>query len=68
MVKLAADTAPVVAGKVTPPAPPVVRVPAGESMAAPGVVTDTAILPKFMSMFFMIEMGVITEAVTVVIT
>ena len=57
-MKLAAETLPVVAGSVTPPAPPVVRVPAGASMAVPAMVAETATLPKFISTVFAIEIGV----------
>ena len=61
-MKLAAATVPVVAGSVTPPAPPVVRVPAGASIAVPAVVADTATLPKFMSTVFTIVIGVMMLA------
>ena len=61
-MKLAAATVPVVAGRVTPPAPPVVRVPPGASTTVPAVVADTATLPKFMSTVFTIVIGVMMFA------
>ena len=61
-MKLAAATVPVVAGSVTPPAPPVVRVPAGARTAVPAVVADTATLPKFISTVLVIVMGVMMFA------
>ncbi len=57
-MKLAAATVPVVEGSVTPPAPPVVRVPAGASIAVPALVAETATLPKFMSTVLEIDIGV----------
>ena len=57
-MKLAAETVPLVAGSVTPPAPPVVRVPAGARMAVPAMVAETATLPKFIFTVFTMEMGV----------
>ena len=61
-MKLAADTVPIVAGRVTPPAPPVVRVPAGARTVVPARVADTATLPKFMSTVFTIVIGVMIVA------
>src|ERR1700744_3064585 len=62
MLKLAADTVPVVAGRVTPPAPPVVRVPVGVSVAVPALIADTATLPKFISTVLEIVIGVMMVA------
>ena len=61
-MKAAADTVPVVAGRVTPPPPPVVRVPAGASTTVPESVADTATLPKFISAVLAIEIGVMMLA------
>ena len=61
-MKLAAATVPVVAGSVTPPAPPVVRVPAGARTAVPAVVAETATLPKFISTVLVIVIGVMMLA------
>ncbi len=61
-MKLAADTVPVVAGRVTPPAPPVVRVPAGARTAVPAIVAETATLPNCISTVLTIEIGVIMFA------
>ena len=61
-MNVAAVTVPVVAGSVTPPEPPVVRVPAGASTAVPETVADTATLPKFISTVFTIEIGVMMFA------
>jgi hypothetical protein len=63
-VKVAAVTVPVLAGKVTPPAPPVVRVPAGARMVVPATVAETATLPKFISTVLTIVIGVMMLAVT----
>jgi hypothetical protein len=61
-VKEAAETVPLVAGSVTPPAPPVVRVPAGARTAVPAIVAETATLPKFISTVLTIETGVMMFA------
>ena len=61
-MKPAADTVPVVAGRVTPPPPPVVRVPAGARTVVPDKVADTATLPKFISVVLEIDMGVMIVA------
>jgi hypothetical protein len=61
-VKSAPATVPVVEGKVTPPAPPVVRVPAGTRTTVPANDAETATLPKLISTFFTMEMGVIIVA------
>ena len=61
-MKLAAATVPMVEGSVTPPPPPVVRVPAGASTTVPATVADTATLPKFISAVLLIEMGVMMVA------
>jgi hypothetical protein len=61
-VKSAPATVPVVEGSVTPPAPPVVRVPAGTSTTVPASEADTATLPKFISTFFTIVIGVMMVA------
>jgi len=63
-VKVAAVTVPVVAGNVTPPAPPVVRVPAGARTAVPAIVAETATLPKFISTVLTIDIGVMIVALT----
>ena len=57
-MKAAAATVPVVTGRVTPPAPPVLREPAGVSTAVPAIEADTATLPKLMSVVLEIEIGV----------
>ena len=59
---MAAATVPLVAGNVTPPAPPVVRVPAGASTAVPAMVAETATLPKFISTVLAIEIGMMMFA------
>ena len=64
-VKDAAVTVPVVAGKVTPLV--LVRVPAGANTTVPPVAVCTAILPKLMSVFFEILIGVTTVAVAVAV-
>ena len=64
-VKDAAVTVPVVAGKVTPLVR--VRVPAGASTTVPPVAVCTARLPKLMSAFFAILIGVTTVAVAVAV-
>ena len=61
-MKVAADTVPVVAGSVTPPPPPVLRVPAGARIAVPETVADTATLPKFISTVLVIVIGVMMLA------
>ena len=60
--KLAAATVPVVAGRVTPPPPPVVRLPVGSRITVPPVVADTATLPKFRSIVLVMEIGVMIVA------
>ena len=60
--KLAAATVPVVAGRVTPPLPPVVRLPVGSRITVPPVVADTATLPKFRSIVLVMEIGVMMVA------
>jgi hypothetical protein len=61
-VKEAAETVPFVAGRVTPPPPPVVRVPAGARTAVPERVAETATLPKFISTVLEIVIGVMMFA------
>jgi hypothetical protein len=61
-VKEAAETVPVVAGRVTPPEPPVVRVPAGARTVVPESVAETATLPKFISTVLTIVIGVMMFA------
>ena len=61
-MKEAAATVPVVEGSVTPPAPPVVRVPAGANTTVPAVAAETATLPKFKSAVLVIVMGVMMVA------
>jgi hypothetical protein len=61
-VKEAAATVPVVEGRVTPPAPPVVRVPAGANTTVPAVAAETATLPKFKSAVLVIVIGVMMVA------
>ena len=61
-MKLAAETVPAVEGSVTPPAPPVVRVPAGARTTVPEVAAETATLPKFIPEVMLIEMGVMMVA------
>ena len=60
--KLAAATVPVVAGRVTPPPPPVVRLPVGSRITVPPVVADTATFPKFRSIVLVMEIGVMIVA------
>ena len=59
----AAETVPAEAGKVTPPL--LVLVPAGTKTTVPALVAE--ILPKFMSTFLVIEMGVTIVAVAVAV-
>jgi hypothetical protein len=61
-VKDAAATVPVVDGSVTPPEPPVVRVPAAANTTVPLVDDRTAMLPKFMSVTLVIVIGVMIVA------
>ena len=61
-MKVAAATVPVVEGSVTPPAPPVVRVPPGARIAVPAVEAETATLPKFISTVLVILIGVMMVA------
>src|SRR4051812_40039311 len=63
MVKLAAETVPVVAGRVTPPDPPVVRAPEGARITVPEVDADIAILPNSISFTFVIVIGAMISAV-----
>jgi len=58
-VKDAAETVPVTAGSVTPPI--LLLVPSGANTTFPNVV-PTAILPKFISTVFVIEIGVMIVA------
>ena len=64
-VKVAADTEPLAAGSVTPLV--LVRVPAGANTTVPPVAVCTARLPKLMSVFFEILIGVITVALAVAV-
>lgn len=64
-VKEAAVTVPAVTGSVTPPVD--VRVPAGVSTAVPPVAVCTATLPKFMSTFLVMLMGVTIVAVALAV-
>ena len=59
-VNLALVTVPVTFGKVTPPAPPAVRVGAAEAVNAtvPPVAVCTAMFPKFISALLTILIGV----------
>ena len=61
-MKLAAATVPLVAGSVTPPAPPVVRVPAGAITTVPAIEAETATLPKFIYTFLTMVIGVMIVA------
>jgi hypothetical protein len=61
-VKLAAATVPILAGSVTPPAPPVLRTPAGVITTVPASEAETATLPKFISTFLTIVIGVMMVA------
>jgi hypothetical protein len=51
-----------VEGSVTPPAPPVLRVPAGASTTVPASEADTATLPKSMFTFLTMVIGVMMVA------
>ena len=64
-VNAAAVTVPVVAGNVTPPV--LVRAPAGVSVAVPAVLACTATLPKFMSVVFVMLIGVTIVPVDVAV-
>ena len=61
-VKEAAATVPVADDNVTPPEPPVVRVPAAANTTVPLVDYRTAMLPKFMSVTLVIVIGVMIVA------
>jgi hypothetical protein len=67
-VNLAAETVPVIAGRVTPP--PAVRALAGDNKTEPETVGLTATLPKFRSVILLIAIGVIivAEVVAVAVT
>lgn len=65
IVKEAAETVPAAAGSVTPLV--LVRVPAGANTTVPPVPACTARLPKLISAFFAILIGVITVAVAVAV-